>query len=294
MSRYDSHKHPFGWRMNQWAVKRHTSQQEQLTKSIPCHVTKVDKDFIEVAFETTNSIFTMPTVKIPQSMSQYQREPTQVGDKGYAVPSDYYLGGSTGDAGGRTNFFPRGNLTAISFQPVSHTQNPDRDYDTLTHMGGPNGWSVGAFQKQKQDQQQQQQSSQNGGPTSPSPTMARQVQAVRTGNRLAALSQPWRRSSVAVPQALDGSTTTNGGSQQGQQQDQQQDPTSFSFDKNGKCQIVSKDNNHVITVDQQNKKITINVPTNHTVYVGGDGSSGKYAPLTTTKGPVVNAQGRIG
>lgn len=286
MGRYDSHKHPFQYRMNQWSNKRTTVAQEQLTKSIPCHVVSVDKDFITVAFETSNSIFTPPTVKIPQSMSQYQREPTQVGDRGYAVPSDYYLGGVTGVAGGRTDFYPRGNLTAISFQPVSHTQNPDRDYDTLTHMGGPNGWAVGAFQKQKKDQNPPQQEQVTG-----LPSMARQVQALKTGNRMAALSQPW-----LAPRAVTGSTTTNGGSQQQQQQqqDDQKDPTNFSFDKDGKCTILSKDSNHVITVDQKNKKITLSVPTNHTIYVGGDGSSGQYAPLTTTKGPVVNAQGRIG
>jgi hypothetical protein len=276
--------------MNQWSQKRTNVVQEQMTKSIPCHVVAVDKDFITVAFEPTNGIFTPPTVKIPQSMSQYAREPTQVGDRGYAVPSDYYLGGVTGDAGGKTNFYPRGNLTAISFQPVSHTQNPDRDYNTLTHMGGPNGWTVGAFQKQKPDQTQQDQQQQQ---QSPSLSQASLVQAVRTGNRISAM-RAWVRPRRAVVTPFTTNGLTSSSSQSQQQDQQQQDPTSFSFDNTGKCSIVSKDNSHVITVDQQNNKITINVPTNHTVYVGGDGNSGKYAPLSTTKGPVINAKGRIG
>src|SRR5215469_5314543 len=124
MGRYDSLKHPFHARMADWAAKKAQDVNEQQPKSIPCHVTKVDKDFIYVAFETANQIFTPPIVKIPQSWSQYSREPTQKGDKGYAVPGHYYLGGVTGDAGGNTDYYPRGNLTTLSFNGVSHKENP--------------------------------------------------------------------------------------------------------------------------------------------------------------------------
>jgi hypothetical protein len=209
-----------------------------------------------------------------------------VGDKGYAVPGNYYLGGVTGDAGGNTDFYPRGNLTTLSFNGVSHTQNPSRDYDQLTHMGGPNGWIVGPYQKQQQDQQtqQQQQSQQQTA-----------MMAFRTTSTFRARQTALRQQAIGVG-TLDATTSGTSSSSSSQQngQQQQQDPTQFSFDKDGKCQIVSKDNNHVITVDQKNGKITLNVPANHKVYVGGDGSSGQYAPLVTVKGPVINALGRIG
>ena len=277
MGRYDSHKFPFQYQMNQWSQKRTNTAQERQAKSIPCHVTKVDKDFIYVAFETQNGIFTPPTVKIPQSMSQYGRDPTQVGDKGYAVPGDYYLGGVTGDSGGNTDFYPRGNLTTLSFQPVSHTQNPNRDYDQLTHMGGPNGWIVGPFQNQQAA-----------------------MQSLSRTTTFRARQEVLRKQALSIgtlgATTFDASTsgTSSSGSTQQQQGQQQQDPTQFSFDKNGKCTVCSKDQDHIITVDQQNKKITIKVPPKHTIYVGGDGDDGTYAQLSTVKGPVINAKGRIG
>jgi hypothetical protein len=272
--------------MNQWSQKRTNTVQESQTKSIPCHVTKVDKDFITVAFETQNGLFTPPTVRIPQSMSQYGRDPTQVGDKGFASPSDYYLGGVTGEAGGNTNFYPRGNLTAISFQPVSHKQNPDRDQDQLTHMGGPNGWIVGPHKKQQQDQQQ----SQNGGQSG----LGNVLTAFRTTTAFRAQQSRLRQ---AVPLDTSGGSGGTGGGTGGStsgQQQQDDDKTQFSFDKDGKAVMQSKDTDHVITVDQKGKKITIKVPTGHKIYVGGDGSEGQYAQLTTVKGPVINALGRIG
>jgi hypothetical protein len=272
--------------MNQWSSKRINSSRERDAKSIPCHVTKVDKDFITVAFETANKIFTPPTVKIPQSMSRFGRDPTQVGDKGYGVPGDYYLGGVTGDSGGNTDFYPRGNLTTLSFQPVSHTQNPKRDYDQLTHMGGPNGWIVGPFQKRQDSNTQQNQQNQQNAQTQASLGLHR---TTTFGAQQAKL-----RTQLGIS-TFDATSSSSSNSSSSQQDGQQQnsDKTNFSFDKNGKAVVQSKDDNHIITVDQQNKKITIKVPTDHVIYVGGDGTEGKYDKLMTKSGPVINAQGRI-
>jgi hypothetical protein len=283
--------------MNQWAAKRVNSHSERQAKSIPCHVTKVDKDFIEVAFETANSIFTPPTVKIPQSWSQYSREPTQVKDKGYAVPGNYYLGGVTGDSGGNTDFYPRGNLTTLSFNGTSHKQNPDRDYDQLTHMAGPNGWVAGAFQKQQQDNQQQQ--------TSSSPAVAQNVQAAtydrarRMSIQRSILAKTRNVSiqSLLTPIVTDATTSgTSSTDQSNQQQQQQQDDnkTNFNFDKNNLCTIQSKDDKHNITVDQKDQKITLNLPVGEWGYAGGDGKQGQYSRIMTEDGPSVNFKARIG
>jgi hypothetical protein len=286
MGRYDSIKHPIQYRMNQWHAKKANDHQEKQAKSMPCHVTKVDKDFIYVAFETANNIFTMPTVKIPQSWSQFSREPTQKGDKGYAVPGNYYLGGVTGDSGGNTDFYPRGNLTTLSFNGVSHKENPSRDYDQHTHMGGPNGWIVGPYQKQQQSQQQQQQ--QNQAQTSMALSM--RTMAFRT-------QQTKFRKQLNLPSLFDattsGSSSTSGSSTDQQGQQQNSDKTNFSFDKDGKAVVQSKDDDHIITVDQKNKKITVKVPTDHMIYIGGDGTQGQYDKLMTKSGPVINAKGRI-
>jgi hypothetical protein len=154
-------------------------------------------------------------------------------------------------------------------------------------MGGPNGWIVGPYQKQQQDQQNQQ-NQQNA-----------QSQAALGLNRTRAFSvqQEKLRAQLGIsvtPRDTTGGTSgSSSSSQQGGQQ-QNSDKTQFSFDKNGKAVVQSKDTDHVITVDQQNKKITIKVPTDHKIYVGGDGQTGQYAQLATVKGPVINALGRIG
>jgi hypothetical protein len=271
--------------MNQWVNKRLNTQTERQAKSMPCHVTKVDKDFIYVAFETQNGIFTPPTVKIPQSWSQYSREPTQVGDKGYAVPGNYYLGGVTGDAGGNTDFYPRGNLTTLSFNGTSHKQNPSRDYDQLTHMGGPNGWIVGPHQKQQQDQQQQQ----NGGGQSASTSMLRpsvfRLEQERVRKRLG----------ISTRDATTSGTSSSGSSNgTGQQQQQDQDQTQFSFDKNKKSTVQSIDSEHSMVVDKQNDHAHLSVTAGGKAYVGGDGQKGQYARIMTEQGPSTNSYARLG
>ena len=63
--------------------------------------------------------YTIPQITIPQAYSAWIREPTQVGDKGFAVSTDYYLGGQSGLGGGTANFRGRSNLTSLVFMPVS-------------------------------------------------------------------------------------------------------------------------------------------------------------------------------
>ena len=286
MGRYDALKHPFPRRMTTFAARKSNDHHEKQAKSIPCHVTKVDKDFIEVQFETQNNVFTMPTVKIPQSWSHYSREPTQVGDKGYASPGHYYLGGVTDDSGGNTDFYPRGNLTTISFNGVSHKKSPTRDYDQLTHMGGPTGWIVGPYQKGSQEDQQQQQQQQQA---QTSLAVSRQTTAFR-------VQQTKFRNQLNMPSQF--TATTSGTSdltqQQDQQQQQNQDKTNFSFDKNGTAVMQSKDNDHIISMDQQNKKAYIKVPTSEKVYLGGDGKDGQYCRVATQCGYSVNVYARVG
>ncbi len=287
MGRYDSHKHPFSYRMNQWSQKRTNSAQEKQTKSIPCHVTKVDKDFITVAFETQNGIFTPPTVKIPQSMSPYGRDPTQVGDKGFASPSDYYLGGVTGDAGGNTSFYPRGNLTAMSFQPVSHKQNPDRDVDQLTHMGGPKGWIVGPHKKQQEDQQQSQTNGQSTGIGNIGTSSAFRVQQDMLRSRMVSAGT----FDTSGGTGGSGGTSGNGSSGQNGEDD---DKTQFSFDDKKKSTVQSKDEEHAMVVDSENDHAHLSVTIGGKAYLGGDGQKGTYAPVMTAKGPSKNTFARIG
>jgi hypothetical protein len=303
MGKYDSHKHHFQARLNQWQRNQSNNHREQQTKAMPVHVVEVAKDFIKVAFETANGIFTPPIVKIPKGHSQYSREPTQVGDKGHAAPGDYYQGGATGDAGGNTNFYPRSNLTSLVFHGLSQVANPSRIVDQLTHMAGPAGWIVNAFVKQAQQQKQGQQGQQgtSGQQQSVIPRNIQHAQGQRAAamnvqRRIMAKARGVSVQSLLTPTVLD--TANAGGSQSGQDQSQQQqqdnDKTNFSFDKDALATVQSKDTDHNITVDSKGKKITLNVPVGEKVYVGGDGKKGQYARIMTEKGPSKNSFARIG
>jgi hypothetical protein len=119
-----------------------------MIKGIPCHVVKVDKDIVTVHFDIQNNVWSVPEMKMPVAFSDYVRDPTQVGDKGYASPADFYLGGNSGLGGGVADFSPRGNLTTLVFHPMSKTTNEPRDYDQLTLTGGPHGVKI--IQKKQQ------------------------------------------------------------------------------------------------------------------------------------------------
>jgi hypothetical protein len=223
-------------------------------------------------------------------MSQYGREPTQVGDKGYAVPSNYYTGGVTGDSGGKTDFYPRGNLTTLSFQPLSLVNSNPRDINQFTQMGGPNGWIVGSYYTQTQNQGVTQgQGSQTAGPTTP------QVTAQRMRPAAFLYQQRKLRSKLSV-QPLDIADTsgTSSETQQSQTQTENPDKTQFSFDKNKKTIVQSVDDEHNLILDKQNDHAHLSVTAIGKCFLGGDGVKGLYAPILTKNGPSINTLARIG
>jgi len=108
-------------------------------KTLPGHVSKIlENDFVEFTFDATGP-FTLPKVQIPQAFSKYHREPTQVGDKGYAVPGDIAIGVSSGQDGSTPNMYPRGNLGTLTYHPISNKGWPKRDPNQFLVTGGPSG-----------------------------------------------------------------------------------------------------------------------------------------------------------
>src|SRR6185437_12230915 len=75
------------------------------------------------AFEVTSSI-TLPNITIPKAESNWIRMPTQVGDKGWTVPADAYLGAISGLGGGTPTLSRPHNLAALVFVPVSNKNDP--------------------------------------------------------------------------------------------------------------------------------------------------------------------------
>lgn len=220
-------------------------------KGIPCSVTAIDKDIVTVKFEGSNGVWNMPTMKMSQAISPYGRDPTQVGDKGYASPADYYVGGISGLGGGSTNFTPRGNLTPLIFHPMAQAKSEARDYDQLTHAGGPSGVKI--IQQAKQPKNDQ----------TPAPTPQELRKMLGWGRRS---RQAW----ADRPVTLDDTS------------DQQQDNRSYlEIDKNGRHALRSVSGKHSAVIDEASRKIALRVPAESSnVWVGGNGVNGAlYGPM---------------
>jgi hypothetical protein len=232
---------------------------------------------VHVNFDTKNSIFTPPVMKMTQSYSRFGREPTQNKDMGLAVPGGYYLGGNTGFSGGQASYYPRGNLSTLTWQPMANLNAPKRDYDQHWETGGPSGWRV-KVQEQQQEKKGPGQTGQGGngggGNGGVSPAMARAHRAIMQQRNPVLFA----KNGPTPFAATNGSTQQYG--QQDQQQQQQKDYTEFSFDKNGRIIAQSKDRDHYLKIDQQNKK----------VYLAGAGDStlhGASNAYVTSQGMVI-------
>jgi hypothetical protein len=233
-------------------IGRHANQSAQnfahpVAKGLPCRVTKVEKDIITVAFEGSNGVWNMPTRKIPQAFSPYGRDPTQVGDKGYASPSDYHLGGISGLGHVQSNWAPRGNLTPLSFHPISKVNSETRDYDQLTHAGGPKGVKIIQEAKQPKDDQAKP-------PNQPTPHLMRAMLGWGDAARRAWLRRP-APPPMVTPLAED-------------------ERSFMEVDKGGVITHHSKTGKHAVTVDEGGKKITLKVPVNDSnAWLGGTGKN---------------------
>lgn len=113
-------------------------------KSLPCRVEFVSGSIVTVSF-LLNSSFTLPRVTCPMFGPEYIRYPTQVGDLGVVLSSDYYIGCVSGLGGGQTaDLVQRANLSTLIFLPIANTgasttqnwpANPSGDPNALTLYG---------------------------------------------------------------------------------------------------------------------------------------------------------------
>lgn len=107
--------------------------------SLPVSVVAVEGAFVTIKFEVQSPDFTFPNIKVPQAISRYARPPTQVGDKGFVVAADVYLGGVTGLGGGYANFDRLdSNLSTLVYVPLSNTSWPSVDQNAY-NVTAPNG-----------------------------------------------------------------------------------------------------------------------------------------------------------
>jgi hypothetical protein len=115
-------------------------------KALPCTVTEVNGTLVTVNFDVSG--FTLPEIEVPTAQSKYARIPIQIGDTGECLPADARIGGITGMGGPATaDLSAPGNLSALTFYPISSTAFPAVDPNAVT-MTGPNGIVMQDTEKQ--------------------------------------------------------------------------------------------------------------------------------------------------
>ena len=111
-----------------------------LGKSLPCHVTQTAGQIVTVAFDLPQGApWILPEIALPVASSPYDYLPLQVGDTGFTVPADAYLGGISGLGGGQATWNRPGNLDALVFVPVGQKSFTAINANARI-MQGPDGW----------------------------------------------------------------------------------------------------------------------------------------------------------
>ena len=109
-------------------------------KSLPCHVTAVAGQIVTVAFDLPQGApWILPEITLPVASSPYDYLPLQVGDTGFTVPADAYLGGISGLGGGQATWTHPGNLDALVFVPVGQKSFTAANANARI-IQGPDGW----------------------------------------------------------------------------------------------------------------------------------------------------------
>jgi hypothetical protein len=134
----NAQKTPFARTMNDFAQGKALDAIQLLGKALPASVVAVAGSIVTVKFEVA-SAFTLPQVTCPMFGPEYIRYPTQVGDKGFVVPSDAYLGGMSGLGGGVADLTLPANLSALVFFPIASSRWSATDNANAVVIYGPDG-----------------------------------------------------------------------------------------------------------------------------------------------------------
>lgn len=129
---------PVGRSLSQYVNGTIQSAAQQFGQSLPCSVVAVKNNMVTVNFEVVSNI-TFPQITVPQAISRYARPPTQVGDKGFVIAADAFLGGVAGLGGGTASYGrTQGNLSTLVFVPLSNINFSAVDANAY-NITGPNG-----------------------------------------------------------------------------------------------------------------------------------------------------------
>ncbi len=131
-------KTPLAPSLNRFAERKALDAIQSTGRALPCHVTAISGAIVTVAFDVTGP-YTLPQVTMPLFGPEYIRYPIQIGDKGISIPTDAYLGPTSGLGSGASDItMPQANLANLAFLPVGNKNWSSVDPNAVT-VYGPNG-----------------------------------------------------------------------------------------------------------------------------------------------------------
>ncbi|QRN55260.1 phage baseplate assembly protein [Dyella caseinilytica] len=120
------------------ATNRARNEIQSTGRCLPCSVVGVNGALVTVKFEVNSKPWTLPQITIPIAESQWIRAPIQIGDKGITIPADVLIGNISGLGVGVPTMARPGNLSALSFLPIS-SKNFSPVNTNAAFVSGPQG-----------------------------------------------------------------------------------------------------------------------------------------------------------
>lgn len=145
MSSNNAQKTPLQESLNRFFDSKDQDARTLGPKAIPCSVVSIDSSgtVVTVKFEVQDDVITYPNMKMAVFGPRFIRYPLRAGGddatKGFAVPSDYYMGGVTGLGGGVANLTQQPNLSTLVFFPTGNAGNNETPFPDKTVIEGPQG-----------------------------------------------------------------------------------------------------------------------------------------------------------
>lgn len=144
----NAQKTPLPRALNTFTAEKIIDALQITGKRLPAEITAINPDglgqtIVTVKFLVNASPATLPTINVPLAMSNYVREPFQVGDQGWVQSADTYIGHISGLASGSTpDLTPPANLAALVFEPISNAEWEDVPDSNALVLQGPDGVSI--------------------------------------------------------------------------------------------------------------------------------------------------------
>ena len=133
-------KTPVGASLKRIANEAASNEIAKTGRGIPAILKSIKGSLVTVTFQVSGSQ-TYHDIQVPLACSEWVRPSFQPGDKGYCIPSDYYLGGMSGLGGGQATTVPRGNLSNLAWHPVGNADFQTED-PNVTTIYGLNGATI--------------------------------------------------------------------------------------------------------------------------------------------------------